>query len=254
MATNPLLEKVRNTLKGLQETTKKTEGLWKPKGEHTVRIVPYKHAEYPFIELYFHYGIDGKNYLSPKSFGKPDPFERFADELLSTKDKASYELSRSLRAKLRVYVPVLVRGEEDDGIRFWAFGKTIYEEILKIMSDDDYGDITDVNDGTDLVVVFQSAKEAGNQYGKITIRAKRKSSSLADSEKIVNKYLEEQKEITDIFKVLEYDELKDILENWIANKPEDKPEEKKEVKETEESTKAVKTAEDAFDKIFSKKD
>jgi len=258
MATNPLLEQVRKTLKGLQETTKKTEGLWKPTGEHTIRLVPYKHAEYPFIELYFHYGIDNKNYLSPKSFGRPDPFERFADELLGTKDQTSYKLSKSLRAKLRVYVPVLVRGEESEGVRFWAFGKNTYEEILKIMSDPDYGDITDVSTGTDLVVTFQSAEEAGNSFGKTTIRTKRNTSPLADSEKLITKYLNEQKAITDIFKELEYDELKEILENWIANKPEEKTAEKTETSEEEEveekeSKEVVKKAEKAFDELFNKK-
>jgi len=255
---NPLLEKVRKTLKGLQETTQKTKDLWKPTGEHTIRIVPYKFGDagYPFIELYFHYGIDNKNYLSPKSFGKPDPFERFADELLATKDQASYKLSKSLRAKLRVYVPVLVRGEENEGIRFWAFGKNTYEEILKIMSDSDYGDITDPSTGTDLVIVFQTPEEAGNNFGKTSIRAKRNASPLADSEKLTAKYLEEQKEITEIFKPIEYDELKEILANWIENKPAEEEEPAKTAEETsnsKESTEAVKKAEDAFDKVFNKK-
>ena len=48
-----LLDKVRKTLKGLQDSSQRTSGMWKPTGEHTVRIVPYKHAEYPFIELFF---------------------------------------------------------------------------------------------------------------------------------------------------------------------------------------------------------
>lgn len=253
--TNPLLDQVRKTLKDLQETSKKTEGLWKPTGEHTIRLVPYKHAEFPFISLFFHYGIDGKNYLSPKSFGKSDPFERFADELLATKDQTSYKLSKSLRAKLRVYVPVLVRSEESEGIRFWAFGKNTYEEILKIMNDPDYGDITDPSTGTDLVVTFQTPEEAGNSFGKTTIRAKRNTSPLADSEKLVAKYLDEQKQVTDIFKELEYEELKDILENWIANKPEEKSTEKTEAEteEKEESKEVVKKAEAAFEEIFNKK-
>jgi hypothetical protein len=252
---NPLLEQVRKTLKDLQETSKKTEGLWKPTGEHTVRLVPYQHAEFPFIQLYFHYGIDSKNYLSPKSFGRPDPFERFADELLTTKDQTSYKLSKSLRAKLRVYVPVLVRGEESEGVRFWAFGKNTYEEILKIMSDPDYGDITDPTTGTDLVITFQTAEEAGNSFGKTTIRAKRNTSPMADSEKLTEKYLNEQKAITDIFKELEYDELKEILENWISNKPAEKATEKEESEpeEKEESKEVVKKAEAAFDELFNKK-
>ena len=46
----------------------------------------------PFIELYFHYDLGGKNYLSPISFGRPDPIEEFAQKLKSTGSKDDYRL------------------------------------------------------------------------------------------------------------------------------------------------------------------
>src|SRR3990167_2203968 len=246
-----LLDKVRKTLKGLQDSSQRTSGMWKPTGEHTVRIVSYKHAEYPFIELFFHYGIDNKNYISPKSFGNPDPFEKFADKLAATGDKNDYALSRTLRAKMRIFVPVLVRSEEDEGIRFWQFGKTTYEEILKIMSDPDYGDISDINNGTDLVITYQTPEEAGNNFGKTSIRTKRNTSPLSDSEELIKKYLDEQKNINDIYKELEYDELKDILENWLKNK---NSKEEKEISNNSNDEEEVKNedvdkASAAFDKL-----
>ena len=33
---------------------------------------------------------------------------------------------------MRTYVYVLVRGEESEGIKFWGFGKTVYQELLKL--------------------------------------------------------------------------------------------------------------------------
>lgn len=263
---NALLEKVRQKLKGLQESTTKTAGTWKPSGEHTIRIVPYQHAEnqFPFIELYFHYGINGKNYLSPKSFGKPDPFEEFADRLASTGSKEDFNLSRKLRAKLRIYAPILVRGEEKEGIKFWGFGKNMYEDILKLMSDEEWGDITDPENGTDLVINYQSPEDAGNNYGKTSISPKRKTSPLASSEDLKNKYLNQQREITDIYKPLEYDDLKKALEEWLENPNTDTNEEEEDTKtqektvETseenteEENNSSVKDAKDAFDKLFNK--
>ena len=35
-----------------------------------------------------------------------------------------------MEPKLRTFVPVVVRGEEGEGVRFWGFGKTVYQEIL----------------------------------------------------------------------------------------------------------------------------
>lgn len=29
---------------------------------------------------------------------------------------------------------ILVRGKEDEGSKFWGFGKTTYEELLKLIS------------------------------------------------------------------------------------------------------------------------
>ena len=35
-----------------------------------------------------------------------------------------------MEPKLRTFVPIIVRGQEGDGVRFWGFGKTVYQEIL----------------------------------------------------------------------------------------------------------------------------
>ena len=48
-----------------------------------------------------------------------------------------------MEPKLRTFVPILVRGQEGEGIKFWGFGKTVYQEILGYIADPDYGDITD---------------------------------------------------------------------------------------------------------------
>ena len=40
-----------------------------------------------------------------------------------------------MEPKMRTYVPVLVRGKESEGVKFWGFGKLVYQELLG----DDYG-------------------------------------------------------------------------------------------------------------------
>lgn len=216
MGTN--LEKMRQRLKSLQESTNKTSGLWRPTGKHQIRIVPYKfNRENPFIELWFHYDLGGKNYLSPKSFGDRDPIQEFAEKLRATGDTESFKLSKKLMPKLRTYVPIVVRGEEAQGVKFWGFGKTNYEEIMQIMADEEYGDIADPTTGTDLEIVFTSPEESGTTYGKVAIRAKRSSSKLADNSVLLEKLLNDQKNITEIYKVFTYDELKEALEEWLES-------------------------------------
>ena len=76
------LEKVKRRLNQLQTSTQRTSNLWKPQpGKQVVRIVPYQHnKDNPFQELFFHYDLGGKTYLSPITFGRPDPIEEFASE------------------------------------------------------------------------------------------------------------------------------------------------------------------------------
>ena len=155
------LNAIKNRLSQLQTTNNRTSNLWKPQpGSQVVRIVPYKfNADNPFIELYFHYDLGGKNYLSPISFGRPDPIEEFAQKLKSTGSKDDYRLGKKIEAKMRTYAPVVVRGEENQGVKFWGFGKTVYQELLSIIADPDYGDITDQVSGRDVAVEFKTAEE-----------------------------------------------------------------------------------------------
>ena len=211
------LDAIKGRLNKLQNTQRKTIELWKPTpGKHQVRLVPYKfNAENPFIELYFHYNINNKTYLSPMSFGRPDPIVEFSDKLKRMGDKEDWKAAKKMEPKLRTFVPVLVRGEEGEGVRFWGFGKTVYQEILGYIADPDYGDITDATTGRDVVVEVQSAEDAGTSYPVTTIRVKPKETPLADSQTEIDNYLNNQVAITDLYSELTYAELQGVLEGWL---------------------------------------
>ena len=208
---------IKGRLNKLQNTQKKSDSLWKPTpGKSQVRIVPYKFdKDNPFIELYFHYNINNKTYLSPQSFGRPDPIVEFADKLKRMGDKEDWKAAKQMEPKLRTFVPIIVRGQEGDGVRFWGFGKTVYQEILGYIADPDYGDITDPQSGRDLTIQYISAEEAGASYPTTQIRVKPSQTPLAESADSVQKLLENQTEITDLYSELSYDELKDVLEGWL---------------------------------------
>ena len=110
-----------------------------------------------------------------------------------------------MEPKLRTFVPVVVRGEEGEGVRFWGFGKTVYQEILGYIADPDYGDITDPTSGRDLTIEYKSAEEAGTTYPTTTIRVKPNASALTEDEAKVTQFLESQTEITDLYSELSYD-------------------------------------------------
>jgi hypothetical protein len=201
----------------LQNTSKKSDSLWKPTpGKHQIRLVPYKfNKDIPFIELFFHYNINNKTYLSPISFGRPDPIVEFAEKLKRTGDTDDWKAGKKMEPKLRTFAPVIVRGKESEGVKFWGFGKTVYQDILGYIADPDYGDITDPLNGRDIVLEIVSAEESGTSYPTTTIRVKPAQTKVADTPDAIQNVLDNQKDITEVYSELSYSELKGVLETWL---------------------------------------
>lgn len=212
------ISKLKSRLNSLSNTNQKSNLIWKPKpGKQVVRIVPYKYApDNPFIELKFHYNLNGKSYLSPDSFGRPDPIVEFSNRLKKTGDKEEWKMGKKMEPKMRTFAPVIVRGEEHEGVKFWGFGKQVYQELLSIISDPDFGDITDLTTGRDIVVEFKTGDESGKSFPETNIRVKPNTSVAIDpnNSDLLNA-LKSQVNILDLFPELSYDELKDIMDNWL---------------------------------------
>ena len=128
----------------------KTNLFWKPSvGKQLIRVVPSKYnKDFPFTEMKFYYGIGSKRVMaSPSNWGEKDPIEEFAKKLRSTNDKENWRLAKKLDAKVRTFAPIVVRGQEDEGVKLWQFGKEVYQEFLNLAADDEIGDFTDINQG-----------------------------------------------------------------------------------------------------------
>ena len=246
------LNAIKKRLNQLQTTNNRTSSLWKPQpGKTQIRIVPYAfNKDNPFIELFFHYNLNNRSYLSPISFGRPDPIEEFAQKLKGSGSKEDYQLSRKLEAKMRTFAPVVVRGEEKQGVKFWGFGKTVYQELLSIIADPDYGDITDPVNGRDVVVEFITAEESGASFPKTNIRVKPNQTSIPDEPDVLE-LVKTQQDIKEIYQELSYDDLTDVLNEWL-NPSEDssETETKEEVSTSELSSAKVSNTGDAFDELF----
>ena len=249
------LNAIRKRLGQLQTTNNRTSSLWKPQpGKTQIRIVPYAfNKDNPFIELFFHYNLNNRSYLSPISFGRPDPIEEFAQKLKASGNKEDYQLSKKLEAKMRTFAPVIVRGEESQGVKFWGFGKTVYQELLSIIADPDYGNITDPVNGRDVSVEFISAEESGASFPKTNIRVKPNQTPISDEPSVLELVKTSQKDITEIYQEQSYDDLTNVLNEWL-NPSEDSTEEEEVKQETTSTsdlaTSKVKDTSEAFDELF----
>ena len=212
------MNQIKSRLNQLQSTSSTKDNFWKPQpGKSIIRIVPYLHNKSnPFIELFFHYGLGGnKTYLSPASFGRPDPVEEFANKLKSSGDKDEWIQGKRLEPKMRTFAPVIVRGQESEGVKFWGFGKTVYQELLSVIADPDYGDITDATTGRDIMIERQTPAEAGNQYGKTTVRVKPNQTAITEDADQLKGVFDNQSNLTELYTEPSYDDLKEALSNFL---------------------------------------
>jgi hypothetical protein len=218
------INSIRAKLNALQTQQSRPSGearknvFWKPAvGKQTIRIVPSAYNKSnPFSELYFHYGIDKNPIISPTNWGEKDPIVEFAKQLRTSKDKESWRLARKLDPKMRVFVPVIVRGEEAEGVKLWGFGKEIYMELLSMVEDEDIGDYTDIISGRDLNLTTVGADTTGTGFNKTTVRARTKESALTDNDTLLQTILNEQPDPLKVFSRMSFDDMKSVLQKWLA--------------------------------------
>lgn len=220
------LSKVKNKLKNMKsKRNNSTNRIWKPQeGTQKIRIVPYRYnKDYPFMELYFHYDLPGRSHLSPISFGEEDPIVEFAEELKRKGGKENYQLANKLMPKMRIFAPVVVRGEEEKGVRFWGFGKRIYQQLLNILAEPEWGDYTDLQEGRDMKVEYIPREKSDTQFPKTNLTVLPEKKPLAESKDQMKELIESQVKIEEVFNPPSYEELEESLNNYLN--PEDEDEE-----------------------------
>jgi hypothetical protein len=173
---------------------------WKPEeGTQTIRIVCPKDGD-PFRDYLFHYRMGADNntsMISPRTFGRTDPIAEFGNQLWNEGTEASKQEARNFFPRMRVFAPVVVRGEEEKGVRIWGFSKTTYESLLNIVLDPEYGDVTDPHTGTDIRLEY--GKKAGQMYPTTELRPMRKASKLSKTDKEIDTILETMPVFAEVF-------------------------------------------------------
>ena len=217
------LAAIRKKLNQLSGQNSKKNAMWRPEegSETTVRLIAYPNNDgQPFKELMFYYNIPGqRGLLAPSQFGERDPVQELINKLRDEGTKESYEMAKKLYPKMRVYAAVVVRGEEDKGVQLWGFGKLVYQKLLGIMLDEDYGDITDPKSGRDIKVIC--SKPPGQQWAKTEILPRGRSTKLSDDTKQAKEWMTNIPDTKGIFKTKSYDELSKIVNDWLNGDNED---------------------------------
>ena len=213
------IDRIKQRLSDLQNRggNNNSQAFWKPKdGETVIRIVPNPDGD-PFRDFWFHYNVGSTPpFLSPKkNFGEEDALQDFIRQLFDEGTDESVKMAKSLLPRQRFFSPVLVRGEEHLGVRMWGYGKMAYEELLNLVLNPEYGDITDPETGTDLVIKY--GKPAGAQFPQTTITPRRRSSPLCeDGPDRCREYLESVPDVSALFERKTPEQVSVILDEFLS--------------------------------------
>ncbi len=212
------LQKIKNRLASLNKeggSDKKASFLKLEEGKTILRIVPTEDKD-PFKNLFFHYNIGKTRGLMclKKNFNENCSICDFATSLWKRGDSESIEIAKKYFAKERFFSPVIVRGEESEGIKIWGYGKTVYQALLGfVLDEEDYGDITDLERGNDLTVEVK--KTGGKLFSETTVLPKPSKSPLFKGmtiEEAEEYILKSMPKFDELFERKTSKEVKDILD------------------------------------------
>jgi hypothetical protein len=221
------LDKMNNQGRGGQNTSSSI--LWKPdNGKHIVRIIPWPETmdvpDRPFIERWFYYGL-GNKYTAPPQ-NKPDPVRELRNMLFADRTAENLAMAKRLKPKQRAFVPVLVRGVSDTEVKIWSIGQVPYKQLLGYVIDQDWGDITDINEGHDITVtIAESGKkfEDGTPIKDVIVAPQPKKQPIFAEKSKIDAILAAVPDLNALYPISTYEQLAEALDKFVSGAPTGQP-------------------------------
>jgi|TARA_R100001163_G_scaffold61286_1_gene51154 hypothetical protein len=179
-------------------------------GTNVVRVLPGKDEDtlfYAETKIHRIPDADGniKNYHCRKVHGEKCPLcdayyalwkEPYKDE----------DLARQIKPRARYYMNVVNR--ETGDVKILSIGVILFKKIIAAMLDEDFGDITDLDDGND----FKIIKQMEGQWPKYDQSQPRPKSSAAGSKAEVAAWMDSLHDIHALVKEEDYEETKTVAQ------------------------------------------
>lgn len=153
----------------MDERMKKYFAAILPQGQNSaqkrIRILPTKDGSSPFVEAWFHEvqvgGQWNKLYDPSKNDNERSPLNEVYEELISTGKESDKELAKQYKSRKFYIVKVIDRDKPEDGVKFWRFkhnykNEGVLDKIIPIWRNK--GDITNADNGRDLIIELAKAK------------------------------------------------------------------------------------------------
>lgn len=170
-------------------------------GKNVRRILwPKGDKDLCYSEGYIHFGLgdDGKTSMVCRKTNDSKarcPICEYISQLQMSKDKNDKKLADTIKPRKRVYLNVIDRDTDsgNDELKVLPVGLTIQKQIIAILCDPDYGDITDPVEGRD-VTIKRTGQGLNTEYSVLP-----KPNSSPASTILTPEQIEEQMADLDVF-------------------------------------------------------
>ena len=172
-------------------------GFYSPKvGKNTIRILPeVGDMDFFFQPVGRHYFPDGRKVYCPSFTTEKDrecPVCEIVRELHSIGDKQSKKLASSLNVGRSWWMNVINRDNESAGPLMYTPGVMVFNSIISLINDPDYGDITDIDEGSD-IVIDRDGTGIDTSY---EVHGRRKESTLTDDDEELEEWLDKARDLS----------------------------------------------------------
>jgi hypothetical protein len=201
---------------------------WKPKdnGEYQIRLLPPVEDDGLFYKATAQYNLGGKYLFAPYVEGKPDPIYDYYRALWKEGTPKAIETAKEIKPRKQYLFNIVVREEKGKKtenptkVYIYTVGQKLYEKIMHYFWDEDYGDLTDVEEGFD----FKVRKEEGDlgfpNYDNSAPR--NKSTPLFEEQDMIDEVLAHLYNLEEEVVYPTAEELRAELENYLQSKKETK--------------------------------
>ena len=190
-------------VKALRDKLKKQDlggggaGFYSPKvGKNTIRILPeVGDMDFFFQPVGRHFFPDKRAVYCPSFTTEKDldcPVCEIVRELHNIGDKQSKKLASSLGVRRSWWMNVIDRNNEDAGPLMYTPGVMVFNSIISLINDPDYGDVTDIDEGSDIII----DRDGTGIETSYEVHGRRKESALTDDDEMLEEWLDKAKDLT----------------------------------------------------------
>lgn len=197
-----LREKLQNTNLG---GGSRTQYFNAQEGENQIRVMPeVGNMGFFWQEVGVHYFPDKRKCYCPRIFSEGElacPICELVSDLYKAGDDDSREFASNLGVSRRFWINVISRDDEGAGPQIYTAPVSVFAYLSTLINDPDYGDITNVYEGTDVVVNKTKTGPRPRDVDYQTV-ARRHASPLAydadgePDEERIDEWLDEAKDLS----------------------------------------------------------